>query len=164
MTYVALFSIQHYSILMNSSLIAQITINETVIPFFFALSFISANRLMINIRIKYWQHEVTDTDFSLHMPEFRVPDPQGRGRARVAPTSSELRYGLQLGDLDSLDIDIEMGEAGPSNYQERASSTQVSVPEDPMTYPPPIHEPDADAEEETAEDKAKKAEDEENRN
>ena len=56
---------------------------------------------------------------------------------------------------------METGEAGPSNYQERASSTHVSVTEDPMTYPPLSDEPE-DAEEAT-EDKVKD-EDEENRN
>src|ERR1700761_9478953 len=112
---------------------------------------------MINIRVKYWQHEGDDTNFSRNIREFGVPD----SRPRASPNSSALRYGLQPGDLES--IDIEIGEAGPSNYQERASSRRVSVTEDAVaiamaiTSLPPSNVPEADPDddEEAAEDKVK---------
>jgi len=81
---------------------------------------------------------------------------------RVAPTKSELKYGarLQPGDLESI-ISVETGEAGPSNYQERASSTEETAAEDHTTYPPPSIESETD--DEAAEEKVKEKA-EENRN
>src|ERR1700761_6264009 len=147
-----------------SSLTLQFTLNELLVPFFFGSSFICANRLMINIRVKYWQHEGSKTNLSRKMLEFKVPG----SRPRVAPNSSALRYGLQPGDLES--FGIQTGEAGPSNYRERAFSTRVLVTENAagnemaVACPPPINEPEADTDEEAAAAERAKAKAEETRN